>query len=453
MIGIAGVGMSATALLLKERGDTVSGSDAETYGQTTPVLARAGITFTVGYDPRNIPPDVDFFVIGRNAKLAPSENAEVRAAFESGKKIWNFAEVLGELTNNRENAVVVGSYGKSTTTSLIAHIARHSGTPAGYFIGAEPVQSTWLPAPAGLGSASLFILEGDEYPSGHTDSRAKFMHLHPTDVVLTAVVHDHVNVYPTIESYEQPFREILSMISGSGMLVACADEPHARRLAGASAVTYGLTNGRFVASNILPGQTTRFTLSENGNLLGDIETSLLGAHNVQNIAGAAAYILTKKIATFAQVAAAVQDFKGIRRRLDNIAPTSRIPVYEGFGSSFEKARAAIEALQLHYATQPLIIVFEPHAFGWRNRANLAWYDTVFEGATQVYIAPPAVQGAKTHDQLTHEEILFRTGGLPYENPASVIRDLKGNEVVLVLTSGDLSGTLEEFVRSITQRFS
>ncbi|HEX5774768.1 MAG TPA: Mur ligase family protein [Candidatus Paceibacterota bacterium] len=460
IIGLCGVGMSATALLLKEAGWEVTGSDAECYGPPKAILERGGLALRMPYAPSNIPAEVDRFVVGRNAKLSPDTNDEVRAAHDTGRPIQSFPQVLGELTEGRENVVVAGSYGKSTTAALIAHILRHSGVDTGYFIGAEPVS---LPFPAALGTAPVFVLEGDEYPSAHDDARAKFMHLKPRDVVLTAVVHDHVNVYPTFESYQLPFRELLALVPDDGMVVTCADEPSALALAEASGktvVAYGIDAGHFRAANIAYGPTTTFTLLRPDG--GDIElsTTLLGRHNVEDIVGAAAYVLARDIVPAAALPAAVASFGGVRRRLDNIAPSSRVPVYEGFGSSYEKARAATAALKLHYPDRRLVTVFEPHTFGWRNRANLHWYDDVFAGSELVFVAPPETQGASTHDQLSHEEILGRVAdsgivARPYlhDDVPQTVDALSENDVVLVLTSGSLEGTLETLARAITERFS
>ena len=466
-IGIAGVGMSATALLLKEAGWKVTGSDTECYGPPRDILSRGGISFLVGYDPKNIPADTDCFIIGRNAKLAPEENAEVRAALamvrqsspQSGKTIYSFPEILGELTKDRENVVVVGSYGKSTVTSIIAHILRHAGVDAGYFIGAEPVETKWLSSPATSGSAKLFILEGDEYPSSHEDSRAKFLHLRPRDIILTSVVHDHVNVYPTFEDYQKPFRELCALIPNDGMIITCADEPNALALAktsGKKVISYSVKDesADYRATDIHYREKTHFHLIGKDGMLGEIDTTLFGAHNIENITGAVAYLLEREYANFAQIADAIADFKGVRRRLDNIAPLSSVPVFEGFGSSYEKARSAIEAMTLHFSSRPIIIIFEPHTFGWRNRANLHWYDDVFRGASSVFVASPALQGASTHDQLSHEEILTRVGDTarPYTTTSTIVESLFGNEIVLILTSGNLNNTIPLLVDAITKKF-
>ena len=457
-IGIGGVGMSAVALLLNEAGWRVTGSDAECYGPPRGILERGGIPFSIGYGPENIPADTDCFVIGRNAKLAPSENAEVRAAHESGKPIYSFPEILSKLTRDRENLVVAGSYGKSTIATLVAHILRHAGVDAGYFVGGEPVPTRWLKAPAAFGNAASFVLEGDEYPSAHDDPCAKFLHLHPRDVILTSVVHDHVNVYPAFESYQEPFRELLALVPGDGLVVACADEPGALALARASGrtlVTYGAkAAANYRAADICYGSRTRFTLLAQGIRLGEVETGLLGAHNVENAVGAAAWVLERGFASFDAVHAALADFKGIRRRLDAVAPASCLPVYEGFGSSYEKARSAIKAMRTHFPDRLLVVIFEPHTFGWRNHANLGWYDDVFAGAARVFVAPPETQGSTTHDQLMHEEILKRIGPIaePYRSPETTVASLSGSEAVLVLTSGSLQGTIPSLIEQLAERF-
>ena len=104
----------------------------------------------------------------------------------------------------------------------------------------------------------------------------------------------------------------------------------------------------------------------------------------------------------------MRTFQGVKRRMELLSPASKVPVYEGFGSSYEKARSAIAATKLHFPERRLIVVFEPHTFTWRNRAAIAAYDDVFAGAAKVFIFEPASQGAATHAQLSQDEIVART---------------------------------------------
>jgi len=136
-------------------------------------------------------------------------------------------------------------------------------------------------------------------------------------------------------------------------------------------------------------------------------------------------------------------------------------VIEGFGSSYEKARSAIAAVKLHFRERRLIIVFEPHTFTWRNRAAIAAYDDVFAGAAKVFIFEPASQGASTHAQLTQDEIVARTRAAGYDaepivEPKEAVDRLGGmlraDDVVLLLTSGELGGLIKTIPRLVEAKF-
>src|SRR6185312_3515847 len=212
-IGIAGKGMSATALLLREAGVDITGSDEGFYPPVSDYLVAAHIPFNNGYKPEHIPADADVIVIGKNAKLVPETNAEVKAAFDyhknSGKKILSFPAVLAELTKNTDNIIVAGSYGKSTSTALLAWCLLHGKYDPSYFIGEI---TRGFVAHAHLGKGKTFILEGDEYPSANWDNTSKFLHYNAKSVLLTSATHDHVNVYPTHEEYLAPFRKLLEQL-------------------------------------------------------------------------------------------------------------------------------------------------------------------------------------------------------------------------------------------------
>jgi UDP-N-acetylmuramate: L-alanyl-gamma-D-glutamyl-meso-diaminopimelate ligase len=450
--GVAGAGMSAAALMMREAGHRVSGSDEDVFPPMSTYVEGLGFPFHRRFDAANLPDDLDMLVQGTSAKLGGEGNPEVAEARRRGVPVTSFPQMVGQATEGRENTVVAGSFGKSTCTALMAHVLRSCGVDAGWMVGAI---SPSLPDTGHWGSAPQMVLEGDEYVVSQTDHRSKFVLYHPRDVLLTSLVHDHVNVFPTFADYEAPFRELLRLVPADGLLVARASAP-IRAIAGEARcriVWYdttrpssGLGEGWW-ADEIVYGETTRFVLirPDGGRL--PLATSLLGAHNIENIVGVAAYLLERGLVTEAGLAAAVASFAGIRRRLDRLTVSSRIPLIEGFGSSYEKARSAIEALLLHYPHRPLVVVFEPHTFSWRSRDALPWYDTVFKGVARVLMIPPPTHGAATHHQSSYDEILARTAaaGVPVE-PARTAEEtlaalsaLSGDEVVLLLSSGPLLG--------------
>ncbi len=457
-IGIAGIGMAATALLLREQGWSVTGSDEGFYPPASEILPRAGIRVATPHAAENLPGDADVIVIGKHAKLT-RENPEVAAAFASEKPVLSFPDVLAEVTKNRDRIVVAGSYGKSTTASLIAWVLAHAGRDPGYFLGAVPKN---LPSNAALGGGAPFILEGDEYPSSNTDPRAKFLHYAPQSLLLTSAVHDHVNVFPTHADYLAPFRELIANLPADGLLVVCADEPYAMELARVAPcriANYALEdpNATYFAENITYGEESTFDVIGPG-FRQKMQTTQLGAHNIQNMIGAAALLLEKELATPAEIAAAFAAYQGIVRRLDKLTTRSSILVYEGFGSSREKSRAAIDAIRLHFPVKRLVIVFEPYTFSWRSRDALFWYDSVFEGAAEVFVYQPPSHGAASHDQVGQDEIIARiaaTGlrvtGIGADQSAdldAIISHLQPEDVVLILTTGNLGGLIPPLVQRL-----
>jgi UDP-N-acetylmuramate: L-alanyl-gamma-D-glutamyl-meso-diaminopimelate ligase len=460
-IGIAGKGMSATALLLRQLGCRISGSDDEFYPPVSDYLERAAIPFSKGYRKEHIPPDADVIVVGKNAKLTPEQNDEVRAAFASGKPVRSFPDILEELAQGHDTIVVAGSYGKSTCSALLAWCLSHAGKDPSYFIGEV---TNGFDAYAHLGKSKLFVLEGDEYPSANWDNRSKFLRYRPKNLLLTSATHDHVNEFPTHEQYLAPFRVLLNLLPSDGLLVANRSEKFARTLADAHSgkkVFYALEGAPWHAARIAYGERTGFDLMHENQKIVSLSTSQLGTHNVENIVGVSAMLLEKNLLAPAQLAAGVASFQGVKRRLDRKSEKTSIPIFEGFGSSYEKAKSAIAAMTRHFPDRRLLVVFEPHTFSWRNRGALAWYDDVFAGANKILIYQPAAQGADTHAQLTHDEIVARVKRAGFDAEAvrepaaalaSVDRALQKNDVILLLTSGNLGGLIESIPRLAERKF-
>lgn len=450
--GIAGAGMAATALMMREAGHAVSGSDSEAFPPMSTYVDGLGFPVAWRFGAENLPEGLDRLVLGASAKLGGEANPEVVEARRRGVRVTTFPELVGEATLGRRNTVVAGSFGKSTCTALMAHVLREAGVDAGWMVGAI---SPSLPDTGHWGSAAEMVLEGDEYIVGPADRRSKFVLYHPRDVLLTSLIHDHVNVFPSFADYEAPFRELLRLVPADG-LVTARSHPAVRAVISETrgrAVWYDTAPGEGVdwwARDVVFGERSRFVLVGPGGREAALETGLLGAHNIENIVGVGAYLLERGLVDAAALARGVASFQGIRRRLDRLTTRSRIPLIEGFGSSYEKARSAIEAMALHFPARRLTVVFEPHTFSWRNREALPWYDTVFEGVDEVLIAPPPHHGERSHDQSSLGEILdrVRAAGVaarPVETAEAAEAALSGlseDRAVLLLSSGPLLGLPE-----------
>ncbi len=461
-IGIAGKGMSATALLLRQMGVKITGSDEGFYPPVSDYLKNEKIPFAEGYRKENIPEDADVIVIGKNAKLQPESNEEVHAAMNSGKPVRSFADLLHDMTAGSDTIVAAGSYGKSTCTALLAWCLRSANKDPSYFIGEI---TNGFDRHAHRGGGSTFVLEGDEYPASNWDNISKFLRYNARNVLLTSATHDHVNVFPTHADYLAPFRALLASLPANGLLVVNESEPHARALANNLAcpiACYALDDkAHWHAENIERRAETSFDLMQGDRKIIRLSTRLLGDHNIENIVGVSAMLLERDLLSPKQLSTGISTFQGVKRRMELLSPASTVPVYEGFGSSYEKARSAIAASKLHFPDRRLLVVFEPHTFTWRNRAAIAAYDDVFAGASRIFIFEPASQGAGTHAQLTQDEIVARVRAANYD--AEAINDprqaldglsdiLRADDVVLLLTSGELGGLIKTIPQLVEMKF-
>ena len=459
-LGIAGAGMSALASVLASQGHEVTGSDGAVYPPVSTYLERQGIPYRSGFDDAAMPDHINVAIVGSSSTLELSSNPELAELARRGVPRYGFAEYLGLHTRDRENIVIAGSFGKSTLTAMCAALLREAGRDPGYFIGAIPLD---LDATGRWGADPQFLIEGDEYIVSADDRRSKFELYHPSHVLISSLVHDHLNAFPTYEAYETPFARLIALLPPEGLLVCAHQYQALRRLtAGREVVWYGLEPclGYF-AEHIQIGEITRFQLCTPHGERIPLETGLLGLHNIENLVGASALLLERGLIDPDALVRGVRSFRGVARRLDKKTAVSRVPVYEGFGSSYEKARSAIEAMQLHFPARPLVVVFEPHTFSWRNREGLAWYDSVFEGVSSVLLLPPPQHGAATHEQLTQAEIAARIhrAGVPAAAVAdreAVLRELdaalNGDEVLLLLSSGPLAGLADALPPVLDARF-
>lgn len=447
-LGIAGAGVSALAALLKSEGHEVMGSDDAAYPPVTTMLDRLAIPYRNRFDAAALPEALDLAVIGASAKLGGAENPELVELRRRGVPCLTFPEFLARHPAERDTIVVTGSFGKSTLTAMLAYLMKAAGRDPGWFIGAAPLD---LDTPGHSGRDPQIVLEGDEYVVSPEDRRSKFHLYTARTLLISSLTHDHFNMFPTFESYCAAFERLIAQTPPEAPIFAARGYPALQAmLAGRANVTwYGLEPGEgWSAEAIAIAEKTAFTLTGPAGERLRLSTQLLGLHNIENLVGASALLLTRGLITPEALIEAAPRFRGVARRLDKKTVRSRAPVYEGFGSSLEKARSAIEAIQLHFPNRRLLVVFEPHAFSWRNLEALTWYDQVFAGVSEVLLLPPPLHGADRHGQIDQSEITarVRAAGVACtpvvnaeETLAALERTMTGEEVVLLLSSGPLDG--------------
>jgi UDP-N-acetylmuramate: L-alanyl-gamma-D-glutamyl-meso-diaminopimelate ligase len=208
----------------------------------------------------------------------------------------------------------------------------------------------------------------------------------------------------------------------------------------------------YYAKNINFGEITTFDIYKNGDKLGELKMQIIGRHNIENFVGAFALLYENEILNFAEIASGISSFKEVTRRLDVINTNQKIKIYEGFGSSYEKCRAAIEAIKDHFPQNKLKVIFEPYSFSWRRRVYLSYYENMFDGADLVYICDVKKDDPNDHDTLLFSEILSESqkniNAKELLSAEQVKDEAEPGDIFLLLTSGSLQGMLEKIKTEI-----
>jgi UDP-N-acetylmuramate: L-alanyl-gamma-D-glutamyl-meso-diaminopimelate ligase len=378
LIAACGVGMSALASLLREAGHDVSGSDEQAYPPASTLLEALGVPLGVGYDPARLD-GVDVVVCGNAVRRT---NVEAAAARERGLRMVSFPQALEELfLVGRRPAVVAGTHGKTTSASMLAHVLARTGCAPGYLIGGAPLD---LPSAAAVGQGEWFIVEGDEYDSAYFDKEPKFLHYHPALLVLTAVEFDHADIYRDLDHVKTAFRKLLDGLAPSVPVLACTDFPHVRDVIGdrgGPVRRFGLDDpAEWRVSDLVDDGTTRFVVRERGRKVTDVRLQVPGAINARNALGVLLAAREMGLA-WHDAAAALAEFRGVRRRQEVVAERRGVTVIDDFAHHPTAVAETLRALRLRYPGRRLRAVFEPRSNTSRRRVfqdeycdALAWAD-------------------------------------------------------------------------------
>jgi UDP-N-acetylmuramate: L-alanyl-gamma-D-glutamyl-meso-diaminopimelate ligase len=395
-IGICGVGMSALAILWQKKGWKVTGSDVGFYPPISTHLTEHKIEYYPGWHVEKMGTP-DLVVVGN---VAGSENPELKFVLDNNIPHVSYPELIAQNLLKENSIVCAGTYGKTTTTALLAWILKEAGLDPAYMFGGI-ANSLELSADDLGGEYS--VIEGDEYKTSREDLRAKFFSYKPTQLLLTAVRWDHADVYPTEQSYLEAFEKLIQLIPSTGLIVACTDNATVKNLikkANSAVVTYGKENSNYIYEDILQSKSgLTFTIENIGEVF-EITSPMLGDYMAENICGA--FVMAKEIGIEPEkIVSAIAKFDGIKRRLEKREQTSAgADVYDDIAHSPIKAKSVLATLKNIY-TGKIIAVFEPNT-GNRQLESFADYDNQFSEATEVII--PRLTKVKTPGSIEGEEL-------------------------------------------------
>ena len=372
LIAIGGAVMHNLALALKQNGHEVTGSDDEIYEPARSRLAAAHLLpNTEGWSVDRITPDLDVVILGMHAR---KDNPEVAKAQELGLKIQSFPEFIYHHASDKKRVVIAGSHGKTTTTSMIMHVLKYAGKKFDYLVGALLEGFDTM---VGLSDAPVIVIEGDEYFASAIDLVPKILYYKPHVAVITGVSWDHMNVFPTYESYLEPFKKFIETIDTEGVLFYYEKDKELSKLIGAEnskSIPYSPFN-----SEIKRGKTVLITEDKQ-----QIPLEVFGEHNLSNLK--AAYLVCKELeVTDEMFFEAIQTFKGAAKRLQTLAQGRTSMAYQDFAHAPSKVKATIQAVRGQFPKRRLVACLELHTFSSLSKAFLPQYRSTMNQADEAIV--------------------------------------------------------------------
>ena len=363
---IGGTLMGSLALLARELGYQVAGFDDALYPPMSDLLAAADIELHEGFAPSQMQPRPDLVIVG-NAQLPRGHDA-IEYVLDNNLPYTSGAAWLGDaVLRSRWPIAVAGTHGKTTTASMVAHILGEAGLAPGFVIGGVAGN---LGTSSRLGTGNHFVVEADEYDTSYFDRRSKFVHYRPRTLVVNNLEHDHADVFENLGEIQTQFHHLLRTVPGNGLIVAPAADANVDAVLAAGCWT---SVARFAASgtpspaaaqetlwhadSVAPDGSA-FTVCKRGEPLAEVRWSLLGEHNIAN--GLAAVAAANHAGVSADVAArALCTFRGVKRRLELIAATPTLRVYDDFAHHPTAIRTTLAGLRAHVGSERIVAVVEP----------------------------------------------------------------------------------------------
>ncbi|MBI2731552.1 MAG: UDP-N-acetylmuramate--L-alanine ligase [Sphingobacteriales bacterium] len=441
-VGIGGIGMSALARYFNEQGAKVFGYD-KTPSTLTGELEKQGMQIHYDENVNAIPDNVQLVVY---TPAIPKQQAELVYFKQNNFPLYKRSEVLDAVTNSSFNICVAGTHGKTTITTMIAHILRHTGYGCNAFLGGIAVNynsNFWS------SKKNVCVAEADEYDRS-------FLRLTPNIAVITAMDADHLDIYGTAEAMEEAFIEFTGKIKEDGLLISKFGLKRSKELKASTHLTYSLQNSSadVYATNIrMKNGSYEFDVMMKDWMLDNVELNMGGMHNVENLVVAIAVAHHLGIESN-KIKEAVRAFRGVKRRFEYIIPPSPLgkagmgPVYvDDYAHHPEELKALISGAKSLFSDKKCTVIFQPHLFT-RTRDLADEFAESLDLADEVILLPIYPARELPIEGVSSEMILHRMKNQNKQilNKSEVLDWVKNNKTALLITAG--AGDIDTLIEPI-----
>lgn len=373
-IGIGGIGMSAIARFFHAGGVKVSGYD-KTPTVLTKELEASGVAVHYEENVELIPKHPDLVVY---TPAIPAEHKELVYYREKGAKVVKRSDVLQIITESSFNICIAGTHGKTTITTMVAHLLRDSGFGCNAFLGGISVNygtNFWS------SERNVCVIEADEYDRS-------FLKLNPDVAIITAMDADHLDIYGTAEAMEQAFIDFSKKVRPGGLLIRQFGLKRGKELTAGLHITYSLQNesADVYAANIrMKNGSYEFDVMWKDNMLDNVKLNMGGMHNVENAIAAIAVASSLGIEN-EKIKAAVESFRGVKRRFEYIIKNERLVFIDDYAHHPEELRALITGAKALFRQKKCTVIFQPHLYS-RTKDLADGFAEVLDLADEVILLP------------------------------------------------------------------
>ncbi|MEK7321473.1 MAG: UDP-N-acetylmuramate:L-alanyl-gamma-D-glutamyl-meso-diaminopimelate ligase [Pseudomonadota bacterium] len=387
ILGICGTFMGGIALLAREMGLRVTGSDANVYPPMSTQLEAHGIGLMQGFEAAHLEPAPDLVVIGNALSRG---NAAVEYVLNRGIPYTSGPAFLADVVlKDRWVLAVAGTHGKTTTSGMLAWILEYAGLRPGFLIGGVPNN---FGVSARLGDAPFFVVEADEYDTAFFDKRSKFVHYRPRTVILNNLEFDHADIFPDLAAIQRQFHHLVRTVPGGGLIVAPRHDDNLKEMLAQgcwTAVEYFAVgdDSEWSVHDKMP-DGGRFAVHWQGQRKGVVEWELMGDHNVHNALAAIAAARHAGV-TPEHAIAALAEFRNVKRRMEQRAQVNGITVYDDFAHHPTAIATTLAGLRRRVGGARIIAVLEPRSNTMRLGVHREELAPSLAGADAVFLYQPA----------------------------------------------------------------
>jgi len=447
VLGVCGTFMGGLAILAREAGFDVQGSDANVYPPMSTQLQTQGIDLLQGYDPAQLDPAPDQIVVGNAMSRG---NAVVEYMLDHGLRYTSGPQWLAEnLLQERWVLAVAGTHGKTTTASMLAWILEAAGLSPGFLIGGVPNN---FGVSARLGKSPFFVVEADEYDTAFFDKRSKFVHYRPRTVVLNNLEFDHADIFPDLAAIQRQFHHLIRIVPSTGLLVVNANDANLADVLdmGCWTPVETVSVGTFPAQwqvQPIADDGSRFAVLLDGQPQGEVNWSQLGAHNMHNALSAIAAARHVGVPV-AQSIEALGRFTGVKRRLEVRGEVNGITVYDDFAHHPTAIATTLGGLRRNQPESRLFVILEPRSNTMRMGVHREQLAASLAEADAVWLFQPSDMDWDVRQIATG--LIRPTVVLDDvdELVLSVIEQVRPGDRIVVMSNGGFGGIHEKLLHQL-----